>query len=89
MLLYVSLQKLECYAAARKFVERISTVGTLGIKHCECLWKFFAYGVVVANNHIDALAVGVVDFLVALDAAIYGDEQGSAVFGCVIDSLRR
>ena len=89
MLFYVSLQKLECDAATRKFVERVSAVGTLRVEHCESLGQFFAHGVVVADNHIHALAVGVVDFFVALYAAVDCNEQGSAIFGSVVDSLRR
>ena len=75
----IALDELEAHAAAAQVVEGIVVVLPLGVQHRHGAGKLVLREVVVANDHVDALAAGVLHLLNGLDAAVQGDKEVDAV----------
>ena len=86
-LLRIGLHELEAHAAAGQVVEGILAVLTLGVQHRHGLRKRFLRKMVVADNHLQALAAGVFDLVDGLDAAVERDDELEAAVRGPVDAL--
>lgn len=83
----IGLDQLEAYSAAREVVERIIAVVPFGIQYGSGIRQGLVGKVVVADDDVDALFLGIPDLLDSLDAAVEGDYQRVAVLACPVYTL--
>ena len=86
-LLAIALDELEADTAAGKFFVGVRTAAALGVEDGVRVGDFVPLEVVVADDDINAVAVGEGHLVVGLDAAVERDQQGEVVGVAVFDAL--
>ena len=86
-LLEVSLDNLESYATATEFLIGIGAVNLLGVEDSHSPRHLVARKVVVADDEVDAVLLGIVDHLHGFDATVEGNDELDTCLACIVDAL--
>ena len=81
------MHELEPYSASAEVFEGVCVVGAFGVEDGNGRWKCFVWRVVVADDEIDVLLLGVGYFFVCLNAAVEYDDELYAPLAGIVDAL--
>ena len=84
-----SLHELEAHATTRQIKIRICIVHPFGIQNRHSRRQHFVRHMVVADDKVDALVLGILNFIYRLDATIQHDHQFHTLALRIIHSLNR
>ena len=84
VLLDISLNQFEAYAAAAKVVEGIVAVLALGVQDSHGAWKFVLREVVVADYDFYALSPCILHLVDGFDSAVQGNDKVYVIVRCPV-----
>ena len=84
----ICLCEFKAHTAAREVLVWIRAIAALHIEYCHRIRKRITRRMVVANDHIYTLTIGICHFLHGLDTTVKGDNQVTSLFSSVVNSLR-